>query len=458
MDKVRAKRIASELQGRSVSGWTVGEYIDNGASAVVVSAERASQTAALKLIDPELVERYGAEQQLARIHRERELVGHSQPHLVRIFDGGKCEETGYLFIAMELLVQPKLTALVPSFPREQIGPIIQQMAQAAQFLENHGMAHRDIKPDNISITRDCEHATLLDLGVLRPVAKADLQDAGSGDEFLGTTRYSPIEYLMREEEDSPQGWRAVTFYQLGGVLHDLIMRQRMFDGIGSPPARLIEAVRNARPTIDAPDVPAHLITLARSCLQKDWRLRLELVQWDHFDQRQVPSVGDAKARIRRRLAQAATASTPVSVVSAPSRRHLLNDIGGSLASAVREICLQSGTFPPIEVRSFDAGDERCLSIRTGPSSQHQLSVPLEIRFEYRLLDSEGLFLRVRAAAALGEFPVNCPEDAWRLVYSGDASALTLREQLDEVLHLALDAAQEEEIVGAYRLLQISGST
>jgi eukaryotic-like serine/threonine-protein kinase len=459
MDKVRAKRIAAELKGLSVSGWTIGEYIDNGASAVVLTAERGGQTAALKLMDPELIERYGEEHQLARIRRERVLVDHDEPHLVKIFDGGQCENTGYLFVAMELLTQPKLTALVASFPRERIGPIIQQIAHAARFLEARGLAHRDIKPDNISITRDCETAILLDLGVLLPVAQAAARDAGSGDEFLGTTRYSPPEYVMREEDGSPEGWRAVTFYQLGGVLHDLIMRRQLFDGIGPPPARLIDAVRTMRPTIDAQDVPAHLITLARSCLQKDWRLRLELVHWDHFGDRLVPpGAGDAKTRIRQRLALADSASSPVSAVPAPSRRRLLNDLGGSLASVVRETCVQAGTFPPIEVRSLgDGDDDRLVSIRTGPSNLHRLNAPLTIRLAYQLLDDEGLFVRIMAAAGLGEVSENTPSTAWRSVYSGEASAGTLRERVDDLLHLALEAAQEIELGESYLFLQIPPS-
>lgn len=93
MDTVRAKRIAEELRDRFVGGWKVANYAGNGASAVVVAAERAGQHLALKLIDPELIERFGIEQQLARVHREQELAGHTEPHLVQIFDGGYCEET-----------------------------------------------------------------------------------------------------------------------------------------------------------------------------------------------------------------------------------------------------------------------------------------------------------------------------------------------------------------------------
>src|SRR5262245_23174833 len=119
MDRIRARRIASELVGQSVGGWTVGDYINNGASAVVLSASKADNPGALKLIDPELVDKYGEEKQLARIERERKLIGHRNPHLVKILDGGKCSATGYLFVVMELLVRPNLTTLIPAFPRER---------------------------------------------------------------------------------------------------------------------------------------------------------------------------------------------------------------------------------------------------------------------------------------------------------------------------------------------------
>ena len=124
MDMVRAKGIAQELLGRSVGGWSVGDYVGNGASAVVVKAERAGQLAALKLIDPEMIERFGLDQQRARVKRERELVGHTQPNLVQIFDSGYCEDSKWLFVAMGYLNLPKLTKMVVDFPRDRIRPII----------------------------------------------------------------------------------------------------------------------------------------------------------------------------------------------------------------------------------------------------------------------------------------------------------------------------------------------
>ena len=91
-------------------------------SAVVLSGERDGKVGALKLIDPEMLERYGLAQQLTRIERERELIGHTEPHLVKIFDGGQCPDTQYLYVVMELIPHPALTTMITMFPRSVLAP------------------------------------------------------------------------------------------------------------------------------------------------------------------------------------------------------------------------------------------------------------------------------------------------------------------------------------------------
>ena len=250
---------------------------------------------------------------------------------------------------------------------------------------------------------------------------------------------------MREEEDSDDGWRAITFYQLGAVLHDMIMRRRLFDEIDAPPARLIDAVRHARPVIDAADVAPHLVSLARNCLQKDWRLRLELVRWEHFADHPPPVLsGDAKDRIRRRIAAGpgrVTTAAPGPVLIPRSRGKLLEQLGGSVASTIREICLRSGIFPPIKVKHTHAGVERLVSLSTGPSDTYALPATLHIRIQVSVLDEDGQVVQMRGIAALDTVPIDIAPDAWARIYAGDFSAPALRERLDDFLHLALDAAQ-----------------
>jgi len=75
---------------------------------------------------------------------------------------------------------------------------------------------------------------LLDFGVLRPIGKPGLTDGTGHRSFIGTLQYSSPEFLLRKEEDSLLGWRAVTIYQIGGVLHDLVIRRPLFADFADP--------------------------------------------------------------------------------------------------------------------------------------------------------------------------------------------------------------------------------
>jgi serine/threonine protein kinase len=238
MDRVRAERMAGELLGLTVGSWKPLRLLDSGKSAMVFEAESGSTVGALKIFDPELVERFGTAVQAARIDRELALRGKEHPHLVRILDGGQCSRTNYFFVVMDLLTGRPLSKILESVPRDRIWPLMSQVASAARFLEQLNLVHRDIKPDNVVVSDDFQHARLLDLGVIRPIGEPGLTDRDQTP-FIGTLQYSSPEFLFRTEDDTPDGWRALTFYQLGALLHDLIMAfdrvaaLLIFDAIGT---------------------------------------------------------------------------------------------------------------------------------------------------------------------------------------------------------------------------------
>lgn len=445
MDEARARRIAGELQGAAVGGWEVIRYIDHGGSAVVLEATRDGIIAALKLIDPELVEEFGREQQVARIHREQKLIGHGHSHLVQIFDADVCSATDYLYVAMELIDTPTLTDLVPNFPTDRILPVIEQIASAAHFLEEQKFTHRDIKPDNVSLTADFNLAKLLDLGVIRPVIKPD-DNNGSGNDFLGTTRYSSPEYLMRDgDEESPSGWRALTFYQLGALLHDMIMRRIMFHDIDGPQTRLTDAVRYKTPTIANPDVHPRLISLAKSCLQKNWRLRLELVDWSDFSHnpRRLDADQSRQRVVDRIAAQRDLAVNPPAAAPARSRRSIVTSIRTHMANVIHQCCVESGTFPPIEINEHGDHHEPWLTLQTGPSQQHALTDALNVAFAIEILDEVGLYIRIRAISALGDLVPDTDSPELLEIFSGELASPVLYPELHSYLFLAFDHAQRQ---------------
>lgn len=279
MDSAQAVAFSASLTGKTIGGWLVADLLGFGKSAVVMRASKDGEHGALKAFHPELVERYGEAMQVERIEREKRLIGLAHANLVKILDGGKCPVTRTLFVVMELIPYKNLKQVLLDVPVNKVRGIVSQLAAAAYFLEEHGIVHRDIKPENIAISEDFEHVKLLDLGVLLPIGIAGLTDVNSRT-FIGTLRYSSPEFLERKERQSTEGWRAVTFYQLGAVLHDLLMRKQIFFDRSEPYAILVKAVLEATPEVYGDDTK--LVRICSQALIKNPATRLQLLTWNDF--------------------------------------------------------------------------------------------------------------------------------------------------------------------------------
>ena len=205
-----------------------------------------------------------------------------------------------------------------SVDRSEIGSIITKVASAAEFLEKKNLVHRDIKPANILISDDCKEVKLLDLGVMRTISATEERngtDHGYALPFVATAQYSSPAYLFRDRSPTEEMWKALTLYQLGAVLHDLIMGQPIFvkEIRTENRYRVAAAVLLTNPQVRANDVPPRLITLARNCLLKDDLVRLRRVNWSNFrEEYQTDS-----AEVRRRLG--------LGVFQAPTRFGLSGD-------------------------------------------------------------------------------------------------------------------------------------
>ena len=279
------------LKDTTVAGWKLEEFLGEGASGAVFRGRNGDQVAAIKIYKQDIIEELGVYNQTIRIIRQMNLIDTKHPNLISILDGGKDEESKQLYLCMEYLEAEPLDKVGKEAPVERIGPLIAQIADAAEFLEQHGLTHRDIKPANVVVGPGFRKATLLDLGVLGPLSdlgpKMDINitDDSRHRRFLGTTRYSPPEYLERKEEPTTKSYRAITFYQLGAVLHDLLTGKEMFSDVSNyPPTALTDAVRYTSPSLDdlRTGVDARLVELARNCLQKDAQKRLDAVKWESF--------------------------------------------------------------------------------------------------------------------------------------------------------------------------------
>jgi hypothetical protein len=290
----------------------------------------------------------------------------------------------------------------------------------------------------------------LDLGVLRPVGIAELTDDETQRHFLGTLRYSPPEYLLREERDDLEGWRAVTFYQLGAVLHDLLMQRRLFGDIIEPYARLVQAVERDIPEVRAADVPADLVFLARNCLLKDVKLRLKFVSWKHFE---VPLVGaspiaDLKERIRNRRVQPASPRPDSDRAEERDRlvRQKAAEIQSQIQSSIRRESVESGLFPPVKIVSVEneTPESACTVVSYPESMAHGLAVPLNIWIRLTILDAPSTAIQLEAWALTSRSAPETLADppVQQVVFNGVNDETIVRLILQHLLYVALDGAQQ----------------
>ena len=178
LDKAKALDIFARIEGKYISRWKIISFLDNGKSAAVYKGESETGHAAVKIFDDQLINKFGGEALKARTEREKLVIGHDHPHLVKMLDAGIDETEGFHYLAMEFLSGKSMAECLEEIPDENISEIIQQLASVAEFLEGRGLAHRDIKPANILISPDYKHATLLDLGVLKPIGELGITDDG----------------------------------------------------------------------------------------------------------------------------------------------------------------------------------------------------------------------------------------------------------------------------------------
>lgn len=279
MDRYKALQLEKELKGKSLNGFEVIEFVNNGKSAAVFKAQKENELFALKIFDNELIERFGHEIQTKRIEQEISIKGHNIANLVKIYDGGNVDldDEKFYFIIMEFIEGKNLKEYIASEPYDEkiIINILDKLYQTTeQLLIQKQIAHRDIKPENIMINKNGD-VILMDLGVLKLIGAKSFSDEEE-KAFVGTLRYAPPEFLLRKEIDSNDGWRAINLYQIGAVLHDLIMKKELFSEI-SPYSNLVIAIKDDMPKISNNNISFGLLQLTRDLMSKDWETRLKLI-------------------------------------------------------------------------------------------------------------------------------------------------------------------------------------
>ncbi len=209
----------SGTEGDSRAGTDFGRYrlrrlIGRGGMGEVYEAEdtEKDRIVALKLL-PEAVSHDPVFRK--RLQREAHSAGRLlEPHVVPIHDYGEID--GVMFVDMRMIDGTDLRAMLkrygPMAPARAVA-IVKQIASALDAAHEAGVMHRDVKPENILITRD-DFAYLVDFGIANAATDERLTELGTA---MGTYAYMAPERFTNDEVT----YRA-DIYALACVLHECL--------------------------------------------------------------------------------------------------------------------------------------------------------------------------------------------------------------------------------------------
>ncbi len=324
------------------STWSIGEMLGEGGSAAVWRLISPDRDYALKIYKPQFFTGDNEQVERQRIGLQSALCGHSCPDLIQMhevdFVGGSA------YILMDFVPWPSMDVVVGAIPAARFPSLIACVARAAKWLHDQGYVHRDIKPANILVSPNYDRAILVDLGVMRfaDAMDGDLTDHGFRRPFVATAQYSSPEYLFRTVEPGPNLWKGLTYYQLGAVLHDLLVRAQLFDREVKTFNKYIlaMAVMNVVPSFALAERDPRLIALASRCLDKRLESRLSNVDWQDFLDFEEFDADRARKKLLLKSAQLKVVNRGARLaeeLSFQETKHA-NDV----ESALRRICAEEG--------------------------------------------------------------------------------------------------------------------
>ncbi len=216
----------------------------------------------------------GSSEALARFASEAKAVAAlSHPNILALFDVGEAE--GVRYAVSELLEGETLRMAMahgPMPPRRALD-IARDIADGLAAAHEKGIVHRDVKPENVFLTKD-GHVKVLDFGLARhDVSRRDPGDTGSPTlaaisekgVVLGTVAYMSPEQARGGAVD----FRSDQF-SLGTVLYEMLAGGKPFEA-ASVPETLTAIIRDEPEPLGkrAPHVPAPVCWLVERLLAKE---------------------------------------------------------------------------------------------------------------------------------------------------------------------------------------------
>jgi tetratricopeptide (TPR) repeat protein len=238
-----------------------------GMSRVFVATEKAlGRKVVIKVLPPELMEGVSVD----RFKREIQVAAQLQhPHVLGVLSAG--EANGMPYYTMPFVDGMSLRARLSragALPITEIIGVLRDVAKALAYAHEHGVVHRDIKPDNVLMSGGS--AVVSDFGIAKAIAAARVGAPNQTLTSVGSAMGTPAYMAPEQAAADPAIDHRADIYAFGVMAYEMLVGKPPFHGL--TPQRLLAAQMSETPTPVAAqrlDAPAELADLVMRCLEKD---------------------------------------------------------------------------------------------------------------------------------------------------------------------------------------------
>lgn len=239
--------------------YEIMDSVGSGGMADVYKAkdQRLNRFVAIKVLKPE----YSSDRSFVNKFRgeAQSAAGLSHPNIVNVYDVG--DDGGLHYIVMELVEGITLKRFIERKgkldKKEAVGITI-QIAQGMEAAHDNNIIHRDIKPQNIIISRDGK-VKVTDFGI----AKA------SNSNTITSNAMGSVHYLSPEQARGGYSDEKSDIYSLGVTLYEMLSGKVPFAGDNTVSVAMQHIQGEAMPLRELEEsIPLSIDKIVQKCMQK----------------------------------------------------------------------------------------------------------------------------------------------------------------------------------------------
>lgn len=235
------------------------DKVGSGGMADVYKAKchRLNRYVAIKILKPEYS---GDKSFVAKFRAEAQsAAGLSHPNIVNVYDVGN--DDGLYYIVMELVEGITLKRFIERKGKleikESVGIAI-QIAQGMEAAHSNHIIHRDIKPQNIIISRDGK-VKVTDFGIAKAATSNTVTQNAIGS----------VHYLSPEQARGGYSDEKSDIYSLGVTLYEMLTGRVPFSGDTTVSVAILHLQSEAVPVRELnPEIPISVDKIVQKCMQK----------------------------------------------------------------------------------------------------------------------------------------------------------------------------------------------